>query len=96
MLQTHVPWPQGYIPRTVTRLLQNNPLINEGWQFLLTPSAFLLLETEPVISEYLMLENSLLWWYHGNNNKKAFPHLYQTRIREEQIETVCSSVREDI
>lgn len=56
-------------PGAATVRIQDGPSIHGGWQSVLTSSSFSFLETEPVISEHLTLENSLLWWCHGNKNR---------------------------
>ena len=56
-------------PGAATVPIHDGPSIHGGWHPVLTSSAFSFLETEPVISEHLTLENSLLWWCHGNKNR---------------------------
>lgn len=64
------------------------------------PRHSLFLETEPAISEYITLQNSLLLgvpW----QQKEAFRHLYQVQMQEgevfgEQTVTVCGLAQGDI
>lgn len=75
-------------PGAATVPIHDGPSIHGGWQPVLTSSAFSFLETEPVISEHLTLENSLLWWCHGNKNRLSPICTKQGRgVFDEHIET---------